>query len=43
MTSGDAGQGASALRPLVTGLGTIDAAKFVPDLAALAQQELGGG
>jgi len=28
---------------LVTGLGTIDAAKFVPDLARLAQQELGGG
>jgi kumamolisin len=28
---------------LVTGLGTIDAAKFVPDLAALALQELGGG
>jgi subtilase family serine protease len=27
---------------LVTGLGTIDAAKFVPDLAQLARQELGG-
>jgi hypothetical protein len=28
---------------LVTGLGTIDAAKFVPDLAQLALQEVGGG
>ena len=28
---------------MVTGLGTIDAARFVPDLAELARKELGQG